>query len=195
MSCIRLYFGYKSTHAMETNTTKKNLLGDEASVNQIMLALVKKGFKVTVLHSEKEVKDFITTNIPDERIVGLGDSITTCKLNIRNILAAKGSAIFYSWDGSDNYNRSLDTFEPPVRPDFYLTRINAITTAGEILLKDYSRNAVAGNLFPRQIFAFAGSNRVTEAFNDTESIVKYPVFNECPPNVAFTVVLLPFMVY
>jgi hypothetical protein len=179
---------------METKTLIDQVF-DEAFISRIQSELNKKGFKSIVLNSDKEVKDFVNKNIPDECIVGLGDSITTCKLDLRNILAVKGTNIFYSWDGSDNYNRSLDTFELPVRPDFYLTRINAITTKGEILLKDYSKKAVASNLFPKHIFAFAGSNRVTEAFNEGDSVVKYPVFTECPKNVEFIVVLLPFLVY
>ena len=103
--------------------------------------------------------------------------------------------IFYSWDGSDNYNRSLDTFEPQVRPEFYITRINAINAKGELLIKDYSKKAVENDLLPSRIFAFAGLNRLTDNFNNTESIVKYPVFTECPQNVIFTVVLLPFLTY
>ena len=48
------------------------------------------------------LKDFINSNIPDENPVGLGDSITTCKLKVRNILSTKGVRIFYSWNGSEN---------------------------------------------------------------------------------------------
>jgi hypothetical protein len=175
--------------------TENNQLFDQAYISRIQRVLIKKGFKTIVLNSNKEVKDFVNENIPDECMVGLGDSITTCKLNIRNILAAKGATIFYSWDGSDNYNRSLDTFETPIRPDFYLTRINAITIKGELLIKDYSKNAVENNQFPKHILAFAGLNRLTEAFNDTESLNKYPIFTKCPQKTEFTVVLLPFMTY
>jgi hypothetical protein len=179
---------------METKAEKIEVF-DKAYISQIQSVLTKKGFKSIVLNSEKEVKDYVNKNIPDEGKVGLGDSITTCKLNIRNILAAKGTTIFYSWDGSDNYNRSLDTFEPLLRPDFYLTRINAITTKGELLIKDYSKKAVDNKLFPKQIFAFAGMNRVTEVFEDRESTKKYPIFSKCPPKTDFTVILLPFLVY
>jgi hypothetical protein len=179
---------------METKTEKIQVY-DEAYIGRIQSVLIKKGFKTIVLNSDKEVKDFVNKKIPDECTVGLGDSITTCKLNIRNILAAKGSTIFYSWDGSKDYNRSLDTFELPVRPDFYLTRINAITTKGELLIKDYSNKAVENKLFPKRIFAFAGLNRLTEAFNKTESLNKYPIFSKCPPKSDFTVVLLPFLAY
>ncbi len=176
-------------------STDKDLVIDHDTIKQLQTVLEKKGVQTVVLNSEKEVKDFINDNIPDERLVGLGDSITNCKLNIRNILASKGSKIFYSWDGSENYNRSMDTFEPPPRPDYYLSRINAITTKGDILMKDYSKQAASEGLFPKHIFAFAGLNRVTEKFKNTDSVRKYPVFSEKPADTEFTVALLPFLTY
>lgn len=175
--------------------TDKAMTQDKFEIKELQATLKEKGFQSVVLNSEKEVKDFINDNIPDERLVGLGDSITNCKLNIRNILAAKGSKIFYSWDGSENYNRSMDTFEPPPRPDYYLSRINAITTSGEVLMKDYSKQAADEGLFPRQIFAFAGMNRLTEKLKDNDSSLKYPVFSQKPDDTEFTVALLPFLTY
>ncbi|MBN2523667.1 MAG: LUD domain-containing protein [Bacteroidales bacterium] len=175
--------------------TDKVMVPKKTTIQDLQFVLEEKGFHTTVLNSEKEVKDFINDNIPDERLVGLGDSITNCELNIRNILAAKGSKIFYSWDGSENYNRSMDTFEKPPRPDFYLSRINALTTDGKILMKDYSKQASSEGLFPKQIFAFAGLNRVTEKFNSNSSVQKYSVFSAKPDGTEFTVALLPFLTY
>jgi hypothetical protein len=174
--------------------TEKAMVQDKFDIQQLQVVLEGKGFQTVVLNSEKEVKDFINKNIPDERLVGLGDSITNCKLNIRNILASKGSKIFYAWDGSENYNRSMDTFDQTPRPDYYLSRISALNTNGEILMKDYSKQATSEGLFPKQIFAFAGLNRVTEKFK-TDSMYKYPVFSEKPQDVEFVVALLPFLTY
>ena len=175
--------------------TDKTMAQDKFEIKELQVVLEEKGFRSVVLNSEKEVKDFINDNIPDERLVGLGDSITNCKLNIRNILAAKGSKIFYSWDGSENYNRSMDTFERPPRPDYYLSRINAITTSGELLMKDYSKQAAEEGLYPKQIFAFAGMNRLTNKLRDNDSVHKYPVFSQKPDDTEFTVALLPFLTY
>ena len=157
--------------------------------------LEKKGFNTKVLNSEKEVKDFINNHIPDETTVGLGNSITTCKLNIRNILASKGTTIFYSWDGRDNYNRSLDTFDELPRPGYYITRITAMTTAGSILMKDFDKKAADDNNFPEHVFAFVGLNRITDESVNTWNPAKYPVVSECPANIDFQVILLPFMEY
>jgi hypothetical protein len=175
--------------------TDKTMVKEEFELKELQAVLEEKGFQSVVLKSEKEVKDFINANIPDERLVGLGDSITNCKLNIRNILATKGSKIFYAWDGSENYNRSMDTFERPPRPDYYLSRINAITTSGEILMKDYSKQAANEGLYPKQIFAFAGMNRLTNKLKDNDSVQKYPVFSQKPDDTEFTVALLPFLTY
>jgi len=174
---------------------QKTSIPSQSILQELIPVLMEKGYQTKILHSEKEVKDFINNTIPDNTIIGLGDSITTCKLNIRYILAAKGSNIYYSWDGSGNYNRSLDTFEVPVRPDYYITRISALTASGEILMKDYDKGAVAENNFPLHVLAFAGFNRLTKELDDRDSISKYPIINHCPENTEFTVVLLPFLDY
>ena len=148
-----------------------------------------------MLHSEKQVKDFINKNIPDETAVGLGDSITTCKLNLRHILATKGSRIFFSWNGSENYNRSLDTFETPERPKYYITRISALTEEGNLLMKDYDKQTAAENNFPENVYAFVGMNRLVENFDPKESLEKYPVISEKPAGTDFIVALLPFLDY
>lgn len=179
---------------MKTRTEKIKVI-DKKVLDDLISKLIKNGINTVVLSTEKEVKDFINNNIPDERIVGLGDSITTCRLKIRNILASKGSKIFYSWDGSENYNRSIDTFDTPARPDYYLSRINAISSQGEILMKDYSKEAVAEGLFPKHIFAFAGLNRYCRVFENKESLHKYTIIEKKPPNTEFTLALLPFLNY
>jgi hypothetical protein len=168
---------------------------DKKLISAVQKKLKDRRFQTVVLHSEKAVKDFINRNIPDNCTVGLGDSITTCKLNIRNILHTKGSIIFYSWDGSENYNRSLDTFDTQQSPDYYLTRITALTFKGEILLKDYSKQAAGENKFPLNIFAFAGYNRLAEMLYERDSLQKYPVIDQCPKGIKFTLALLPFLDY
>ncbi len=179
---------------MKTRMKKVKVI-DENALENLRSVLERNGIRTVILKTEKEVKDFINKKIPDECIVGLGDSITTCQLNIRHILASKGSKIFYSWDGSENYNRSLDTFDTPPRPDYYLSRINAVSSKGEILMKDYSKQAAKDGLYPRQIFAFAGLNRYCKMLDNRNSLHKYPIFKEKPMNVEFTLALLPFLNY
>lgn len=164
-------------------------------IKDIKKVLEKKGFQTVVLNSDKEVKDFINEEIPDETTAGLGDSITTCKLKVRNLLAAKGVTIFYAWDGSENYNRSLDTFEAPERPDYYISRVTALTYEGRILMKDYNKKAATEGNFPKNVYAFAGLNRLVDELTQGESLEKYPVISTCPPDVKFTVALLPFLDY
>lgn len=179
---------------MNSQTSKVKSI-DKNVLRNLRSSLERNGINTVVLNSEKAVKEFINKNIPDECIVGLGDSITTCRLKIRHILASKGSKIFYSWDGSENYNRSLDTFDTAPRPDYYLSRINAITGDGKILMKDYSKEAAAEGLFPKQVFAFAGFNRYCEKFDVRESIQKYTILIEKPSNTKVTLALLPFLNY
>ena len=174
--------------------TKEGVQITQELVQDLSTVLKNKGYRTLVLDDEEAVIDYIH-RIPNDGIVGLGDSITTCTLKIRNILARKGRIIFYGWNGDINYNRSLETFEEHPLPDYFLTRINAITLKGDMLVKDYSKKALQEKRFPRKIFAFAGCNRIVEAFDDAPSLYKYSIFKRKPEHVDFTVVLLPFITY
>lgn len=176
------------------NTVISNSQIDNNALSLLESALHGKGFRTVMLNSEAEVIEFIN-DLPSNGIMGLGDSITTCTLRIRNLLIKKGSLIFYSWNGEDDYNRTIDTFEEHPKPDYYLTRINAITTKGEIMIKDYSQKAALKKQFPKHILAFAGYNRIVDKFKEGSSIIKYTIFREKPENIDFTVVLLPFICY
>lgn len=171
------------------------IVSQKKKLSELVQKLSLKGYNTNILNSDKEVKDFINRNIPDKCIVGLGNSITTCKLNIRHILATKGSTIFYGYDGTEYYNRSLDTFESLPGVDYYISRINALTPEGNILMKDFSKVAVERNSFPKHIFAFAGINRITEIINIADCSEKYSVFSKKPENIEFTINILPYLHY
>jgi len=174
--------------------TKEDVKLTEELIQSLSQRLRDKGYKTLVLNNEEQVIEYIHS-IPSDGILGLGDSITACTLKIRNILARKGRIIFYGWNGDINYNRSLETFEEHPLPDYFLTRINAITVKGDMLVKDYSRKAMHENRFPRKIIAFAGCNRIVDAFDDAPSMQKYAVFKRKPESVDFTIVLLPYITY
>jgi hypothetical protein len=176
-----------------------NIIASKLEITDSMIgalesALHLKGFNTLILNNETEVIEFIN-KLPNDAIMGLGDSITTCTLKIRNLLVKKGSLIFYSWNGSEDYNRTIDTFEDHPNPDYYLTRVNAITMKGEIMMKDYSKKAAAEKKFPKNILAFAGYNRIVKEFTAGSSLTKYAIFTEKPENINFTAILLPFICY
>jgi len=175
---------YRTAEGIEVNGT---------IIKELSENLREKNFKVTVINDEDRIVEYIH-QLPNDGIIGLGDSITTCTLKIRNILAMKGTLIYYGWNGDINYNRSLETFDAHPVPDYFLTRINYITLKGEILLKDYSRSSFMAGTFPRRIIAFAGHNRIVGELKDPQA-QKYSVFRRKPENVDFTVVLLPNLNY
>ena len=68
-----------------------NKIAEKIAAKEVQALLQNKGFQSVILTSGKEVKNFINSAIPDKSTVGLGNSITSCKLNIRNLLYTKGS--------------------------------------------------------------------------------------------------------
>ncbi len=119
--------------------TSEGVAVNEEVISELADNLKLKGYRVVILNNEEKIISYIH-QIPNDVVIGLGDSITTCTLKIRNILAKKGTLIYYGWNGDPDYNRSLETFESHPLPEYFLTRINYINYKGEMLLKDYSRN-------------------------------------------------------
>lgn len=167
---------------------------NSSTVNELAEVLRTKGYRVVIINDDEKIVEYIH-QIPNDVVIGLGDSITTCTLRIRNILARKGTLIYYGWNGDPNYNRSIETFENHPLPEYFLTRINYITLKGEMLLKDYSRASFLANRFPDKIIAFAGYNRIINEFDDNPALQKYTVLRHKPENVDVTIVLLPGMAY
>ncbi len=161
----------------------------EKTWDKVENMLQKKGFNTILLDSERALRKFIDETIPQNCIVGLGSSLTSSALKIKEILIERGNKIYYSWNG-ESYNRSLDTFEEHPRPDFFLTTADAITPEGRLINHEFSSRAVQKNKFPENIIAFSDFQSIDKPLNTTET--GFVVFDEKPSATQFTVAVLPF---
>lgn len=152
--------------------------------------LRKKGFNTILLDSERALRKFIEETIPENSIVGLGNSLTSSALRIRDILIEKGIKIYYSWNGA-SYNRSMDTFDEHPKPDFFLTIADSITPEGRLINNEFNSKAVGEDGLPKNIIAFSNfeklSNRNKASSQDDEFII-----DEKLKSSEITVAFLPF---
>ncbi len=163
----------------------------EKSWGRIEKILQRKGFKTTILSNERSLRKFIYDTIPDNCIVGLGNSLSSSALKIRNILLEKGNKVYYNWNGN-RPNRDLDSFEEQPAPDFFLTTADSITGEGNIINHEYSKKAFKENRFPRNIITFSAPGNLLKKISHSALSSDFTILNTKPSESEVTVALLPF---
>lgn len=164
--------------------TKKNWKRIERILNS-------NGFKTTVIESERSLRKFIYDSIPNNCIVGLGNSLSSSGMKIREILLEKGNKIYYNWNGTA-HNRSLDTFEDQPRPDFFLTTAETITEEGKLVNIEYSGEAALEYKYPKNIIAFSAPEKLSKKFKDSGIISEFTAFENKPNESEVTIALISF---
>jgi hypothetical protein len=151
----------------------------------------KNGIRTIVLKNESKLKKFIYDTIPDNCIVGLGSSLTSSVLKIRDILIEKGNKVYFSWNGS-SYNRSLDTFEEHPSPEFYLTSAELISNVEKLFNLDFIDSTEETD-YPKHIIAFS-EHGISEEENKNSVIdSKIATLKKSRVVTDLTLVILPFL--
>ena len=159
--------------------------------NKVEPRLKGKGFKTIVINNERSLREFIYNSIPDNCVVGIGNSLSSSAQKIKDILVEKGNKVFYSWNGN-TYNRSIDTFEEPPKPEYFLTTAEIIENEGNIVNSEYSSQAASSKNFPKKIIAFSGLNKFKRN-SKSEKNPDYVIFDKNPESTEITVAVLPFL--
>ncbi len=163
----------------------------ENTWKRIEKLLKQKGFKTIVLENERSLRRFIYDTIPDNCIVGLGNSLSTSVLRIRDILLEKGNKVYYAWNGANN-NRSLDTFEEHPKPDYFLTTARSITPEGNLINDEYSGKVAREKGFPDNIIAFSTFQNINRRSVSRNITTETIVIDEKPLATNVTVAVTSF---
>lgn len=105
-------------------------------MEKIISNLRSRGFKTNVVTKFDEAMEFIRQLIPENAVVAIGNSVSSKIKESILQLKSRNSKIFESWDGSPDYNRSIDNFDPAPRPDIFISNSAYITEEGDLLVKD-----------------------------------------------------------
>lgn len=153
--------------------------------------LNRKGFQTIVLDSDRALRRFIYKSIPDNCIVGLGNSLSTSALKIRDILLEKGNKVYYAWNG-ENCNRNVDTFEEHPCPDYFLTGANAITADGNLINNEYSSITARDKGLPKNIIAFSNPGSIARKILGRDITSNIIVFDNKPEDTNITIALTSY---
>ena len=159
-----------------------------AKMNQI---LQNKGIKTIMLKNEDDIRNFLKESIPSESLVGMDDSVIHNNPGIHEMLRKIGAKIYYSFDGSQDYNRTLDTFEEHPAPEYYLFA-DAVSTSEEELDKQLhiSENAWKNNKHPKHIIAFTALKNFASNVEDSVTKLRNYVIESMPPGTDVTIAVM-----
>jgi hypothetical protein len=108
----------------------------------------------------------ILQRIPPNATVSHGGSYTLQEIGINEILR-KGEYRYLRRDIPANEREDHDVQIKSLSSDVYLTSVNAITTAGELMALDGIGNRIASLLFgPRKVVVVAGKNKIVNTLDD-----------------------------
>lgn len=130
--------------------------GDE-TVEKIIRALEKNGFKVRNFETSNAAKGALLEDIEKDESVGIGGSMTILQMGIYDELVGRGNPTYWHWKAEDKAAALRDASHT----DVYLTSTNALTEDGKLVNKDGTGNRVASMIYGhKRVYVITGSNKI-----------------------------------
>ena len=170
---------------MESKFKIKDAQYDEERIQRIFFdtkgaaavkALCKNGFKAVYFPTLAEAKEYLLTLIPDDSIVGVGDSHTIFAMDLDNDMERKGCYAIpniAALNLHSYHSESYGYIKAPTREearkilmdyltsDVFILGANAVSMKGEIINVDGVGNRIAGSLYGAdRIVVVAGVNKL-----------------------------------
>lgn len=125
-----------------------------------------KGYQVHIFENKKTAANYINNQI-HQKSVGLGGSVTIHEMNLYEMLSEHN--VVYWHDKKPDNMSVMETRTAASRAEIYISSVNAISEAGEIVNIDNTGNRVATISYgPLKVYLVIGANKVAA---DLESAV------------------------
>lgn len=145
----------------------------EKQVERVINALEKHNMKGIFVKDEEELLEVLKGLIPENSIVGVGDSVTLLETGVLDFLR-KGNYIFLD-KYRDNITREekKQLYIQNFSADTFLCSTNALTEEGELYNIDGNGSRVAPMIFgPKQVIIVAGINKLVQNLEEAEKRVR-----------------------
>jgi hypothetical protein len=138
----------------------------EKCIEETLHALNKNNMEGVYARDRREALNEILQRIPSNATVTHGGSYTLQEIGIKEILR-KGHYRYLMGEVPANGGEEHDIQIKGFSSDVYLTSVNAITTAGELIALDGIGNRVSSLFFgPRKVLVVAGKNKIVSTLDD-----------------------------
>lgn len=121
-------------------------------------SLEQKGYQVHIFDTKEEAAEYIDSQI-DGKTVGMGGSVTLHQLELFEKLSKHNTVYWH--DEKPEHMTVMETRQAATRSDIYISSVNGISEAGEIVNIDHTGNRVAAIAFgPAEVYLVLGENKV-----------------------------------
>lgn len=120
------------------------------------------GYIVHSADTAEEAAALLWPLIPEGSTVGLGGSTTLADMGVIDALR-EGNWKLIDRYRTASWDEQMASYREALDADVFVTGVNAITRAGQLVDMDSSGNRVAATVFgPRRVIVVAGANKVVE---------------------------------
>ncbi len=158
----------------------------DVQINQILSSLQSRHIQGIFAEDSEEAAQKIMSLIPNDAVVGIGDSTTTKQLSIPQALKGRGTRVLNPFEPKKSKTETKDVFrwhknmlKRATVSDVFLTGTNAVTLDGRLVNVDAVGNRVAGMFWghPTSIIV-AGRNKIVKDLDEAF----YRIRNTIAPN-------------
>lgn len=138
----------------------------EKLIQETINAINRNNMEGIYAKDREEALNEILKRIPPNAMVSHGGSYTLQEVGINEVLS-KGQYRYVRREIATNEKEEHDIHIKGFSSDVYLTSVNAITRAGELIALDGFGNRVACLLFgPQKVLVVAGKNKIVDTLDD-----------------------------
>ena len=135
-------------------------------MNNLQKNLETKGYDVHIFDNKEDAANYVNSQI-NNKTVGLGGSVTIHQLGLFEKLSSHNTVYWHDEKPADM--TVMETRKAACRAEIYISSVNAISEAGDIVNIDNTGNRVAATTFgPEKIYLLVGSNKIAK---DLESAI------------------------
>jgi len=133
----------------------------ENMLKDTVKALVQRAFDAKYFTTTEKACDYVMQQIPKDKTVGIGGSVTIRELGIIEKLEKQGNEVTHHWKKDIPKESDKEIRKKEGLADYYLTSANAITKDGDIINIDGIGNRVAHMIYgPDNVIIIAGYNKI-----------------------------------
>jgi len=133
----------------------------ESALERVRQNLQKRAFNALILPDGEALRKYLAERIPAAASAGLGGSLTLRQLGVDTDLRQRGVTLLDHWQPGLKPEEVAAIRKRQLHADFFLSSVNALTEAGEIVNIDGIGNRVASMIFgPGEVVVVAGKNKI-----------------------------------
>ncbi len=161
-------------------------------IQRLIKKLSENNISTFYVRNRREAFEKVMSMIPEEAVVGFGDSLTLRQIGVLDALAKGNYTFLNPWRPGISIEENIRLKKRALTSDVFLTSTNALTLDGKIVNVDGHGNRVAAMLFgPDKVIIVAGINKIVEDLEEAlkkirnkiapANVKRHPDFDPMPP--------------